>query len=89
MSSGKREDRQSEADGKAKATPKQRGSTTDSIEDRFAKLENLVMSLAQSLTGPSTTALTIEEERRAAANMGDLSAQDVADKGKDQENEEK
>ena len=85
LSSEKREDRQSEADGKAKATPKQRGSTPDSIEDRFAKLENLVMSLAQSLTGPSTTALHIEEERRAAAKMGNLLAQDVAEKGKEKE----
>ena len=73
---------ESETEGKAKATPKQRGSTPDSIEDRFAKLENLVMGLAQSLTG---VALNIEEERRAAANMGDLLAQDVAEKGKEKE----
>ena len=84
MSSEEREDRQSETEGKAKATPKQRGSTPDSIEDMFAKLENLVMSLAQSLTGPPTTALHIEEEQRAA-NMGDLLAQDVAGKGEEEE----
>ena len=36
LSSRKREDRQSETEGKAKATPKQRGSTPDSIEVREA-----------------------------------------------------
>ena len=62
LSSEEQQDRQSETEGKAKATPK-RGSTPDSVEDRFAKPEYLVMGLAQSLTGPSTTALTVQEER--------------------------
>ena len=56
LSSEEREDRQSKSRGKAKTTRKQRLSTPDSLADRFAKLENLVVSLAQSLEGPSTTA---------------------------------
>ena len=85
LSSEERQDRQSETEGKAKATPKQRGSTPDSIEVRFAKPEYLVTGLAQSLTGPSTTALTVQEERRAGAKMADLLAQDVAEKGEEEE----
>ena len=43
------------------------------------------MGLAQSLTGPSTTALTVQKERGAAAKMADLLAQDVAGKGEEEE----
>ena len=71
--------------GEAKALPKQRGAKVDSMEDRFAKLENLVMSLAQSMTTsyatvqPSTTTPNIEEERRAAEKLSHLLPQEVGE----------